>query len=150
MFFRLPSRNRPYHLGSYPLETLPHDHAITAREQERPAVGDVIAFADVFEHPHRNHAVVAPGVFAVIHLMDVYAGFESARPDSGAGRLHLLVREREYAPPNFPILPLLPATGEQHRRTRSALALAQFGHRDTSQYQNQRHTVKPLKILVQD
>ncbi len=38
MFFRLPSRHRPYHLGSYPLETLPHDHAITAREQERPAV----------------------------------------------------------------------------------------------------------------
>jgi hypothetical protein len=55
-----------------------------------------------------------------------------------------------YAPPDFPILPLLPATGEQHRRARSALALAQFGHRDTSQYQNQRHTVKPLKILVQD
>jgi len=38
MFFRLPSHNRPYHLGSYPLETLPHDHANTAREQERPAV----------------------------------------------------------------------------------------------------------------
>ncbi len=104
MFFRLPSRNRPYHLGSYPLETLPHDHAITAREQERPAVGDVIAFADVFEHPHRNHAVVAPGVFAVIHLMDVYAGFESARPDSGAGRLHLLVREREPGDTNVECL----------------------------------------------
>ena len=38
MFFRIPSRHRPYHLGSYPLETLAHDHAITAREQERPAV----------------------------------------------------------------------------------------------------------------
>ena len=36
MFFYLKSRNRPYHLGPFPLETLPRDDAITAVESERP------------------------------------------------------------------------------------------------------------------
>ena len=58
----------------------------------------------MFEHPHRNHAVVASGVFAVIHLTDVYAGFESAGPDPGAGRLHLLVRECEPGDTNVECL----------------------------------------------
>ena len=38
MFLRMPSRNRPYHLGSYPLETLPVDLTVGAREQLSPRV----------------------------------------------------------------------------------------------------------------
>ena len=36
MFFYLKSRNRPYHLGPFPLETLPRDDSVTAVESERP------------------------------------------------------------------------------------------------------------------
>lgn len=38
MFFTTKGDQRPYHLGSYPLETLPRDDAIVAVEAARPAV----------------------------------------------------------------------------------------------------------------
>ena len=38
MFLRMPSRNRSYHLGPYPLEDLPVDSTVADREQQRPRV----------------------------------------------------------------------------------------------------------------
>ena len=38
MIIRMPSQNRPYHWGPYPLETLARDPRITMRENERAVV----------------------------------------------------------------------------------------------------------------
>ena len=38
MILRMPSRNRPYHWGPYPLETLARNPRITMRENEQAAV----------------------------------------------------------------------------------------------------------------
>lgn len=37
MFIHAPSQKRPFHLGRFPLETLPTDDSVTAREAARPA-----------------------------------------------------------------------------------------------------------------
>ncbi|MDE0941385.1 MAG: hypothetical protein OSB58_02975 [Alphaproteobacteria bacterium] len=36
MFFSTRNDQRPYHLGKYPLETLPHDDRVIAVEAARP------------------------------------------------------------------------------------------------------------------
>jgi reductive dehalogenase len=38
MFFHSRSRDRPFHFGSFPLEVLPRDATVTAREAARPAI----------------------------------------------------------------------------------------------------------------
>ena len=38
MLLRMPSRNRPYHWGPYPLETLARDPRVVTRETERAMV----------------------------------------------------------------------------------------------------------------
>ncbi len=72
MFFYAQSKDRPFHWGTFPLESLARDDSITAAESARPQLGaddvqDVAAsgsFADVARHYRDIYAPLAEGITA--------------------------------------------------------------------------------------
>lgn len=65
MFVHAPSKNRPFYLGRFPLETLPTDTDVADREAARPAL---IAQAE----PAAQHGPLAR---AATHYRDLFAAF---------------------------------------------------------------------------
>ncbi|MCY4501464.1 MAG: hypothetical protein OXE57_07885, partial [Alphaproteobacteria bacterium] len=69
MLFHHASKNRPFHLGTYPMEVLPRDEAVIAAEAAGPRAG-------------RADAAVAGGALgpAVLHYRDLFARFAEGGP----------------------------------------------------------------------
>ncbi len=69
MLFHHASKNRPFHLGSYPMEVLPRDEAVTAAEAARPPAGP-------------TEAAQAGGALgpAVLHYRELFARFAEGGP----------------------------------------------------------------------
>ncbi len=69
MLFHHASKNRPFHLGTYPMEVLPRDGAVIAAEAARPRAGP-------------SEAAEAGGALgpAVLHYRDLFASFAEGGP----------------------------------------------------------------------
>ena len=69
MLFHHASKNRPFHLGTYPMEVLPRDDSVTAAEAARPPAGP-------------TEAAEAGGALgpAVLHYRELFAGFAEGGP----------------------------------------------------------------------
>ncbi len=65
MFIHAPSKNRPFHLGRFPLETLPTDADIAAREAARPPL----------TAPEPQGPQDGPLARAAAHYQDLFAKF---------------------------------------------------------------------------
>ena len=69
MLFHHASKNRPFHLGTYPLEVLPRDDSLIAVEAARPRAKPAAA-------PRTDGALAA----AVARYRDLFAGFIAGEP----------------------------------------------------------------------
>jgi len=69
MLFHHASKNRPFHLGTYPMEVLPRDEAVVGEEAARPRAGP-------------TQAAEAGGALgpAVLHYRELFARFAEGRP----------------------------------------------------------------------
>ena len=69
MLFHHASKNRPFHLGTYPLEVLPRDDSLIAAEAARPRAKPAVA-------PPADGALAA----AAVRYRDLFAGFIAGEP----------------------------------------------------------------------
>ncbi|MYE58273.1 MAG: hypothetical protein F4X35_01630 [Alphaproteobacteria bacterium] len=69
MLFHHASKNRPFHLGTYPMEVLPRDESVVAAEAAQPPAGP-------------TEAAEAGGALgpAVLHYRELFAGFAEGGP----------------------------------------------------------------------
>ena len=69
MLFHHASKNRPFHLGTYPMEVLPRDDSVVAAEAAQPPAGP-------------TEAAEAGGALgpAVLHYRELFAGFAEGGP----------------------------------------------------------------------
>ncbi len=86
MLFHRASKNRPFHLGTYPMEVRPRDEAVIAAEAVRPPAGPSEA----------AEAAVALGP-AVLHYRELFARFAEGGPAAETASVPVrLDRRAEY------------------------------------------------------